>query len=103
MSGIPVWLFGMIGGLSLGVIGLFILLPACAKGAPALLKRFVISFLLKLFLVGLGFWIAIKLYAIDPIPLVIGFFVGYIISMFLEILPCIWKLRRCMKDANGTA
>jgi hypothetical protein len=101
MSGIPVWFWGALGGLLLGIVGFLILYPACDKGATQLLKRFVISVLVKLVLAAGGFWLGIKLFNLDPTPLVMGFLGGYVISMFVEILPCIWKLRRCMKESTG--
>lgn len=79
----------------LGPIGLFILWPGCAKGPLALLKRFVISVLVKLVLAGVGLWLAIKNLHLQPKPLVLGFLAGYILSLILEIIPCIWKVRRC--------
>ena len=101
MSDVPIWLWGGIGGLLLGVIGLSILWPACSKDFQALLKRFVISMLVKLFLTGGGFWVAIKVLYLDPVPLVIGFSFGYVISMFLEVIPCIWKIRKCTNQTPG--
>lgn len=96
MSDVPVWTWGFSGGLLLGVVGFLILFPACGKGTQKLLKHFVISILAKLLLAGIGFWLAIKYFRLESVPLVLGFFIGYIVSMFLEILPCIWKIRRCM-------
>jgi hypothetical protein len=96
ISGIPVWLWGAMGGLLLGIVGFLILFPACGKSPQKLLKHFVIAVLVKLILVGLGLWISVKLLAIEAVPLVFGLFLGYILSLFLEILPCIWKIRRCM-------
>ena len=101
MLALPTWAWGAIGGLALGPIGLLILWPGCSHGALALLKRFVISVLIKLLIVGLGFWVAIKQLNLEPGQLVLGFLSGYILSLFLEIIPCIWKLRRCSSDASG--
>ena len=101
MSGIPVWIWGALGGLLLGIVGFLILYPACDKGAQKLLKRFVISVLVKLILAGFGFWLGLKVFNLQPVPLVLGFLAGYIVSMFIEILPCIWKLRRCVKESTG--
>lgn len=95
MAGLPIWLWGMLGGLILGPIGLVILWPGCSKGPKSLLIRFTISMLTKLIIAGIGLWLAIKYIKIKPEPLVYGFFVGYLISLFLEIIPCVWKLRRC--------
>ena len=101
MSGIPAGLWGALGGLFLGIVGFLILYPACDKGAQKLLKRFVISVLIKLLLAGVGFWLSLKVFSLPPLPLVIGFLGGYVVSMFIEILPCIWKLRRCVKESTG--
>ena len=102
MSSIPIWAWGTLGGLILGCIGLLILLPGCTRGARALLTRFVISLLTKLILAGVGFWVAIKVMGIQAAPLAYGFLVGYVISLFLEIIPCIWKLRRWTSDATSS-
>ena len=102
MSGIPLWFWGALGGLALGLVGLFILLPGCTRGAEGLLKRFVITFIIKLFIAGIGFWLVIKQFKIPYEPIVYGFLVGYFISLFVEILPCIWKLHRCQDNSTGT-
>ncbi len=93
--GIPLWLWGVFGGLALGPIGLGILWGGCSRGAVALMKRFVISVLVKLVIAGIGFWIAIKKIEATPDPLVYGFLVGYLLSLILEISICLWKVRRC--------
>ena len=62
MSGIPLWFWGALGGLLLGIVGFLILYPACDKGATKLVKRFVISVLAKLVLAAGGFWLGIKLF-----------------------------------------
>lgn len=102
MSGIPVWLWGAVGGLALGPLGLVILWPACSHGPLALMKRFVISVLAKLILAGAGLWAAIKLLAVPPIPLVFGFFGGYVVSLAVEIIPCIMKVRKCSTRVSQT-
>ena len=96
---IPIWVWGGLSGLALGLIGLIILYPGCKKGTKSILIRFVVSFLLKLFLAGAGFWLAIKYYNIESKPLALGFMAGYFFSLFIEIIPCIWKLRQCTENA----
>ncbi|MCX6640827.1 MAG: hypothetical protein NTW14_10150 [bacterium] len=98
MSAVPVWLWGTIGGIILGPIGLAILWPGCARGAQSLLNRFILSSILKLIIAGAGLIIGVKALHFDPKPLAIGFLVGYILSLFVEVIPCIWKLRQCSKN-----
>jgi len=102
MSGMPLWIWGASGGLFLGIVGLFILLPGCTRGVQALLKRYVITFILKLLIAGIGFWLVIKQFKLDYKPIIIGFLIGYFISLFVEILPCIWKIRKCQDNLTGT-
>jgi hypothetical protein len=100
MLGFPEWAWGVVGGLALGPIGLLILWPGCSRGAQALLTRFVVSVLVKLLLAGIGFWVVIKFLHLNAPELVLGFMGGYFISLFLEIIPCIWKVRRCANQAT---
>ncbi|MFH1862841.1 MAG: ATP synthase subunit I [bacterium] len=105
MSSLPVWFWGAVGGVILGPIGLWIIWPACSSNNSSpqrLLKRFVVAFLVKLLLVGIGLVVAVKVLHLQPKPLVLGFLGGYLISLFLEIIPCIWKLRQWTKDTSGT-
>jgi hypothetical protein len=95
MNALPVWLWGLLGGLVLGLLSLLILWPACSEGAMALLKRMVITVLLKLLLAGIGLFLAIKQLHLPAQSLVLGFFAGYLISLCLEISLCLWKVRKC--------
>jgi hypothetical protein len=97
MNALPVWLWGLLGGLVLGPLSLIILWPACSKGAMALLKRLVITVLLKLLLAGIGLYLAIKQWHLPAQGLVLGFFAGYLISLVLEISLCLGKVRKCAK------
>lgn len=100
MLGLPEWAWGILGGLVLGPLGLLILWPGCSRGAQALLLRFVVSVLVKLFIAVIGLLVAIKFLHLNPKPLVYGFLSGYVVSMFLEIIPCIRKVRRCATEAS---
>lgn len=100
MPDFPIWMWGGLAGLALGPVGLLILWPGCSRGPLALMKRFVISVLVKLILAGVGLWLAIKFLSVQPKPLILGFLAGYIISLFLEIVPCIWKVHRCTIDPS---
>lgn len=96
------WIWGTLVGLALGPLGLVILWPACSRGPLALMKRFVISVLAKLILAGVGLWLAIKLLTVPPTPLVFGFFGGYVVSLAVEIIPCIMKVRKCSTSISQT-
>ncbi|RJP82703.1 MAG: hypothetical protein C4524_00360 [Candidatus Zixiibacteriota bacterium] len=95
MYGLPVWLWGLLGGLALGPIGLLILWPACSRGASALLQRFVATVLIKLVLAGIGLWVGLRILDMTPYPLVFGFFAGYFVSLIVEILLCLQRVRKC--------
>ena len=95
MTALPVWLWGLLGGLALGPISLLILWPACSRGALALMKRLVITILMKLSLAGVGLYVAIKQIGVPAQELIIGFFAGYFISLILEITLCLRKVRKC--------
>ncbi len=101
MTELPAWLWGLVGGLVLGPVSLAILWPACSRGALALLKRLVISMLLKLALAGIGLYVAIKHLGLPARELIIGFFAGYLISLAVEITLCIWKVRRCASESGS--
>jgi hypothetical protein len=95
MAVLPVWLWGLLGGLALGPLSLLILWPACAQGALPLLKRLVITMLMKLALSGVGLYLAIKQLNLPARDLILGFFAGYLISLILEITLCLRKVRKC--------
>jgi hypothetical protein len=103
MGGFPIWLWALIGGLSLGPLGLLILWPGCSRGALSLMKRFTISVLLKLLLAGIGFYVALKHLKWPIEPLVYGFFAGYAISLILEISICAYKVRKCAQNLASTS
>lgn len=100
MTALPVWLWGLLGGLILGPIGLAILWPACSRGVLPLMKRLVIAILIKLALAGVGLYWAIKHLGWEPTGLVLGFFAGYLISLVLEISLCLWKVRKCASSVG---
>jgi len=98
VCGVPVWLWGALGGLLLGPVGLVILWPGCSRGAVSLLKRFAVSMLIKLGLALVGFYVALKQLGMSPEPLAYGFFVGYFLSLILEISLCAGKVRKCAEN-----
>jgi hypothetical protein len=100
MNALPVWLWGLLGGLVLGPLSLLILWPACSQGTLALLKRLVVTVLLKLALAGIGLFLAIKQLHLPAPALVLGFFAGYLISLILEITLCLKKVRKCAEAAG---
>jgi hypothetical protein len=101
MTALPVWFWSLLGGLALGPIGLAILWPACSQGALALMKRLVITILVKLALAGIGLYLAIKQLQLPVNELVLGFFAGYLLSLILEISLCLWKVRKCARDVGS--
>lgn len=103
MSGIPIWLWAMAGGLLLGPIGLLILWPGCSRGALSLMKRFTVSVLLKLLLAGIGFYFAVKHFRLPVEPIVYGFLGGYVLSLILEISICAWKVRKCAQITTSAS
>ena len=103
MSSLPVWLWGLLGGLALGPMGLLILWGGCARGPLSLLKRFAISMVVKLTLAFLGFWLAVKQLHFPVEPLIYGFFGGYFLSLIMEISVCLWKVRRSAQNAAAAS
>ncbi|HEX7343044.1 MAG TPA: hypothetical protein VF398_02185, partial [bacterium] len=75
----------------------------CPRGALSLMKRFTISVLIKLFLAGVGFYLAIKHFKLPIEPLVYGFFGGYCLSLILEISLCAWKVRKCAQNVTSAS